>query len=37
MKNRNAPLVTSGEQEPLWVTVLGCGAGFILFLMILAM
>ena len=37
MKNKNMTLLTSGEQEPLWVTVLGCGAGFILFLIILAM
>jgi hypothetical protein len=37
MKIKSSVLLTSQEGEPLWVTVLGCGAGFILFLIILAM
>lgn len=37
MKNKNIELLTNQEGEPMWVTMLGCGAAFVLLLMILAM
>lgn len=37
MKNEKWMLPTSQEVEPIWVTLLGCGAGFILLLIIIAL
>jgi len=37
MKNKNIELLTSQEGEPMWVTLLGCGAGFVLLLLVLAL
>lgn len=36
MKNKNSMLLTGGEQEPVWVTVMGCGAGFVFLMILLA-
>lgn len=37
MKNKNIGLLTSQESEPMWVTMLGCGAGFVLLLLVLSL
>jgi hypothetical protein len=36
MKNENIGRTMSEGEEPVWVTVLGCGAGFVLLLVMLA-